>query len=83
MSCDEVLKYIASNAKALLRRGQAHLLLNNVDSALEDLRATQKLLPTNQDVRAELNRCLKMKKEKQEAMKKGIARCLNEVSRLS
>lgn len=52
-SCDEVLLNDPSNAKALYRRGQAHVVLKNYDDALVDLEQAHRSLPLDKNIQNE------------------------------
>lgn len=55
-SCDEVLLSDPSNAKALYRRGQAHVVLKNYDDALVDLEQAHRALPLDRNIQNEYQR---------------------------
>lgn len=46
-ACDEVLQNDPQNAKALYRRGQAHIALKNYDDALVDLEQANRFMPND------------------------------------
>lgn len=55
-ACDEVLLSDPNNAKALYRRGQAHIGLKNYDDALVDLELAYRSLPNDKNVQNEYQR---------------------------
>lgn len=55
-ACDEVLLNDPNNAKALYRRGQAHIELKNYDDALVDLEQAYRLSPSDKNVQNEYQR---------------------------
>lgn len=55
-ACDAVLLYDATNAKALYRRGQAHVQLKNYDDALVDLQQAHRSMPNNENIQKEYKR---------------------------
>ncbi|XP_055307468.1 peptidyl-prolyl cis-trans isomerase D [Sitodiplosis mosellana] len=55
-SCDEVLLNDPNNAKALYRRGQAHVVLKNYDDALVDLEQAYRSLPLDKNIQNEYQR---------------------------
>lgn len=55
-ACDEVLLNDPANAKALYRRGQAHISLKNYDDALIDLELAYRLLPNDKNIQNELHK---------------------------
>ncbi|KAJ3245875.1 hypothetical protein HDU78_008466 [Chytriomyces hyalinus] len=63
VNSDQVLKKSPSNAKALFRRGQAHLAMNDLTKAENDLQKAAELEPTDSGIKAELS---KLKKRNQE-----------------
>lgn len=54
--CDEVLLNDPCNAKALYRRGQAHVVLKNYDDALVDLEQAYRSLPLDKNIQHEYQR---------------------------
>lgn len=55
-ACDEVLVSDPNNAKALYRRGQAHIDLKNYDDALVDLELAYRSLPNDKNIQNEYQR---------------------------
>lgn len=55
-ACDEVLLVDPNNAKALYRRGQAHIGLKNYDDALIDLEQAYRSLPKDKNIQNEYQR---------------------------
>ena len=55
-SCDEVLLNDPNNAKALYRRGQAHVVLKNYDDALIDLEQAHRSLPLDKNIQNEFQK---------------------------
>lgn len=55
-ACDEVLLNEPNNAKALYRRGQAHIELKNYDDALVDLEQAYRSSPSDKNVQNEYQR---------------------------
>lgn len=55
-ACDEVLLNDPNNAKALYRRGQAHIQLKNYDDALVDLEQAYRTLPQDKNIQNELHK---------------------------
>lgn len=55
-ACDEVLLNDPTNAKALYRRGQAHISLKNYDNALIDLELAYRSLPNDKNIQNELHK---------------------------
>lgn len=55
-ACDEVLLNDPNNAKALYRRGQAHINLKNYDNALIDLELAYRSLPNDKNIQNELHK---------------------------
>lgn len=55
-ACDEVLLNDPANAKALYRRGQAHISLKNYDDALIDLELAYRSLPNDKNIQSELHK---------------------------
>ncbi|XP_031626573.1 peptidyl-prolyl cis-trans isomerase D isoform X2 [Contarinia nasturtii] len=55
-ACDEVLSLDPCNAKALYRRGQAHIGLKNYDDALIDLEQAYRSLPKDKNIQNEYQR---------------------------
>lgn len=55
-SCDEVLLNDPNNAKALYRRGQAHVALKNYDDALIDLEQAYRSLPLDKNIQNEFQK---------------------------
>lgn len=55
-ACDEVLLNDPTNAKALYRRGQAHIELKNYDDALIDLEQAYRSLPSDKNIQNEYQR---------------------------
>nr|XP_018904519.1 PREDICTED: peptidyl-prolyl cis-trans isomerase D [Bemisia tabaci] len=53
--CDQVLKLDEKNAKALFRRGQAHVGLNNYHLGLKDLKSAQRLFPNDKGINLEIS----------------------------
>lgn len=63
LCCDQVLMYSKNNAKALLRRGQAYMKLEELDLASGDLKAALNLLPKSPDIREAVKICTQLKQE--------------------
>lgn len=55
-ACDEVLLNDPNNAKALYRRGQAHISLKNYDDALVDLESAYRSMPNDKNIQNELQK---------------------------
>lgn len=55
-ACDEVLLNDPNNAKALYRRGQAHIGLKNYDDALVDLELAYRSMPNDKNIQNELQK---------------------------
>lgn len=55
-ACDEVLSNEPYNAKALYRRGQAHIDLKNYDDALVDLELAYRSMPNDKNIQNELQK---------------------------
>lgn len=55
-ACDEVLLNEPTNAKALYRRGQAHIGLKNYDDALIDLELAYRTMPNDKNIQNELQK---------------------------
>ncbi|KAJ3320589.1 Tetratricopeptide repeat protein 9A [Blyttiomyces sp. JEL0837] len=73
LACDKVLEKTPENAKALFRRGQSYLQLNNVDKALPDLKKAAELEPNDVGIRNELAKLKQKLKEYDEKQKKDFA----------
>ena len=68
--CEDVIEVQESNSKAIFRRGQALLGMNDFDGALKDLQKVRELQPDDKGVLNEIARAKKakldmVKKEKQ------------------
>ena len=68
--CEKVLEIQETNSKAIFRRGQALLGMNDFDAALQDLQKVRELQPDDKGVLNEIARAKKakldmVKKEKQ------------------
>eukprot|EP01088_Endostelium_zonatum_P019709 TRINITY_DN694_c0_g1_i1.p1 TRINITY_DN694_c0_g1~~TRINITY_DN694_c0_g1_i1.p1 ORF type:complete len:209 (+),score=68.04 TRINITY_DN694_c0_g1_i1:31-627(+) len=71
--CNDVLDLDPKNAKALYRRGQAHMLNQDVDRASADLNKALELSPNDAAVKAELVKLKKMEREQIQKQKKAFA----------
>ncbi|KAI8610212.1 hypothetical protein BC830DRAFT_767055 [Chytriomyces sp. MP71] len=69
-NADQVLKRAPGNAKALFRRGQAHLALNDLAKAERDLTQAAALAPADVGIKAELAKLRKREKEYETKQKK-------------
>ncbi|XP_024944752.1 peptidyl-prolyl cis-trans isomerase D isoform X2 [Cephus cinctus] len=58
--CNEVLQMDKSNSKALFRRGQAYMGLNEYNLGLEDLKRADRECPNNKDIQAEISKVQKI-----------------------
>jgi len=67
--CTQVLTLDKNHAKALFRRGQAHLALNDYYKAKEDLEAADKLTPNNKPIKKELEKIIAWEKKEDERAK--------------
>ena len=65
--CENVLEIQETNSKAIFRRGQALLGMNDFDAALKDLQKVRELQPEDKGV---LNEIARAKKAKLEMVKK-------------
>mmetsp|Transcript_78168 Transcript_78168/g.121948 ORF Transcript_78168/g.121948 Transcript_78168/m.121948 type:complete len:721 (-) Transcript_78168:69-2231(-) len=81
-ACNSVLKGDSSNAKALFRRGSAHIGLKNIGGAVADARRCLELEPNNADAKRLLQRSLAMQKSEDKKSKavfskmcQGLGRC--------
>eukprot|EP00210_Caulerpa_lentillifera_P008817 g8413.t1 len=77
LCCDRVLFYSSNNAKALLRRGQAYMILKELDLASADLKAALILLPKSIDIREELKTCIKLKQQEAKSNNRLFTRCFD------
>ncbi|KAI9344791.1 hypothetical protein DFJ73DRAFT_839688 [Zopfochytrium polystomum] len=68
--CNKVLEKQPENSKALFRRGQSNLALNNLDAAEADLVKAAKLEPKDAAIRGELAKIKKRREEYAEKQKK-------------
>ena len=59
--CENVLEVQETNSKAIFRRGQALLGMNDYDAALKDLQKVRELQPEDKGVLNEIARAKKMK----------------------
>jgi FK506-binding protein 4/5 len=68
VNCTKCLEISRDNVKALFRRAQAHTNLNNFENAILDYTKAIQLDPSNQELRAKLAACEKLKKSSEQEL---------------
>lgn len=69
-ACDEVISKDPKNVKAYFRRGQANLILGEVEKALADFQKAQEIEPENKAAMNQITICKQKLKEYHEQEKK-------------
>lgn len=72
-----VLRHDPNNVKALFRRGSAHLLLGDLDEAIEDFKSGLLIDPTNSELKKAFKDALARKNDENETSKRIFSRILN------